>query len=218
MYRQRNYIAMVLLLVLMVVLLIIIMMKVSDESEGSDPSSQKYDKRSVEPCVMIKDCPEKQVSFYIQSGAGPSVDPKICIQNKLVLGSQLKNTGYGVNMVILNGSTGEVSKVDHFTHNDEKQPLIDLLKTLEKGSVVLIASYDNIASRLDDEARELIAELGSSSVLSLNTRDSWVFVGGKGAAAELTFEEHLKSDKKNNKYDNWPELVDLKGCIPDFLE
>uniref|UniRef100_A0A3Q3EEC2 ILEI/PANDER domain-containing protein n=1 Tax=Labrus bergylta TaxID=56723 RepID=A0A3Q3EEC2_9LABR len=146
----------------------------------------------VEPCVMMKDCPEKHVSFYIQSGAGPSVEPKICIQNKLVLGSQLKNTGYGVNMVILN----------------EKQPLIDLLKTLEKGSVVLIASYDNIASRLDDEARELIAELGSSSVLSLNTRDSWVFVGGKGAA----------SDKKNNTYDNWPELVDLKGCIPDFLE
>lgn len=43
--------------------------------------------------------------------------------------------------------------------------------------------------RLNDEARKLIAELGSTSVTSLGFRDSWVFVGGKGALMKNNFEK-----------------------------
>lgn len=43
--------------------------------------------------------------------------------------------------------------------------------------------------RLNEDARKLIAELGSSSVKSLGFRDNWVFVGGKGASVQNNFEK-----------------------------
>lgn len=46
-----------------------------------------------------------------------------------------------------------------------------------------------MCDRLTDEARKLIAELGSSKVQALGFRDNWVFVGGKGAAMDSGFEK-----------------------------
>ena len=43
--------------------------------------------------------------------------------------------------------------------------------------------------RLTAEARKLIAELGSSHVDSIGYRDSWAFVGGKGASVKSRFEK-----------------------------
>lgn len=44
-------------------------------------------------------------------------------------------------------------------------------------------------SRLNDEARKLIAELGSSSITNLGFRDNWVFCGGKGIKTKSPFEQ-----------------------------
>ncbi len=44
-------------------------------------------------------------------------------------------------------------------------------------------------NRLNEDARKLIAELGSTSIQSLGFRDNWVFVGGKGAAVKSNFEK-----------------------------
>ncbi|KAI4785316.1 hypothetical protein KUCAC02_037839, partial [Chaenocephalus aceratus] len=70
---------------------------------------------------------------------------------------------------------------------------------------------------LNADARQLISELGSVLVKSLAFRDSWVFVGGKGASADRTLEKHSKNDGATNKYDQWPEMVELQGCIPKYL-
>uniref|UniRef100_A0A3B4AUG2 ILEI/PANDER domain-containing protein n=1 Tax=Periophthalmus magnuspinnatus TaxID=409849 RepID=A0A3B4AUG2_9GOBI len=113
-----------------------------------------------------------------------------------------KNAGVGINAVIINGLY--------------VNPLIELLKTTETGSIVLMASYDEASSKLNDEARELILNLGSSFVKSLGFRDNWIFVGGKGAEVNKTFEKHMKHDPQNNKYEFWPELIDLTGCIPKY--
>lgn len=43
--------------------------------------------------------------------------------------------------------------------------------------------------RLNDEARKLIAELGSSAVGNLGFRDNWIFVGGKGIKTKSPFEQ-----------------------------
>lgn len=43
-------------------------------------------------------------------------------------------------------------------------------------------------ARLNEEARKLIADLGSSAIKTLGFRDSWVFVGAKGAT-ESNFEK-----------------------------
>jgi hypothetical protein len=43
--------------------------------------------------------------------------------------------------------------------------------------------------RLNEEARKLISELGSSVVNSLKFRDNWIFVGGKGIKTKTPFEQ-----------------------------
>lgn len=48
---------------------------------------------------------------------------------------------------------------------------------------------NNVSDRLNDEAKKLISELGSTKVQSLGYRDSWVFVGGKGATVKTNFEK-----------------------------
>uniref|UniRef100_A0A4W6BKV2 ILEI/PANDER domain-containing protein n=1 Tax=Lates calcarifer TaxID=8187 RepID=A0A4W6BKV2_LATCA len=166
-----------------------------------------------------KNCPGDHFSFLIRSGAANVVPPKICIQNNLVLGGVINNAGYGINVVILNGKTGEVIKTGHFDmYSGKVKPLIELLKSIEKGSIVLMASYDEPSSKLTEDARKLIAELGSSVVQSLGFRDNWVFVGGKGATVKSNFEKYLKNDNMKNKYENWPELIELTGCIPKYLD
>lgn len=44
-------------------------------------------------------------------------------------------------------------------------------------------------SRLNEEARKLIAELGSTSITNLAFRDNWVFCGGKGIKTKSPFEQ-----------------------------
>ncbi|XP_026220682.1 uncharacterized protein LOC113165438 isoform X2 [Anabas testudineus] len=185
----------------------------------SSKVSQTPTKQSVGLCAPLQVCAENHFSFFIQSGAANVVGPKICIQNKLILGTVLNNAGPGINLVTVDGRTGQVLKTGTFNmYSGEVEPLIEFLKSIETGSVVLVASFDEPASKLNDDARKLISELGSTAVKSLGFRDNWVFVGGKGASVKSDFEKHLKNDKATNKYEDWPEIIKLQGCIPKLLE
>ncbi|CAK6983735.1 protein FAM3C-like%2C partial [Scomber scombrus] len=176
-------------------------------------------KQSAASCSPHRNCPSDHFSFFLQSGAANVVGPKICVQNQLVLGSVKNNAGPGINIVIINGRSAEVLHSAYFNmYSGDVSPLIELLKNIQKGSIVLMASYDDPSTKLTDDARKLISELGSSAVSSLGFRDNWVFVGGKGFKAQSDYEKHLKNDKEKNKYENWPELIQLQGCIPKYPE
>ncbi|XP_061577521.1 protein FAM3C-like isoform X2 [Cololabis saira] len=183
--------------------------------ENSKPAPEK---KPAGTCYQKTECPDDQISFYIQTGAANVVGPLICIHNNLIVGTILNNAGPGINIVTLNGRTGEVLKIGNFNmYGGEVGPLIEFLKNIEEGSIVLFASFDEPATKLNEEARKLIAELGSSMVQTLGFRDSWAFVGGKGTTGKSTLEKYLKNEKATNKYDSWPELVHLEGCLPRFL-
>uniref|UniRef100_A0A672KU35 Family with sequence similarity 3 member C n=1 Tax=Sinocyclocheilus grahami TaxID=75366 RepID=A0A672KU35_SINGR len=92
--------------------------------------------------------------------------------------------------------------------------LIKFLKEIEDGSIVMMATFDDPATKLNDEARNLIAELGSSSIGILGFRDNWVFVGGKGIKTKSPFEQYIKNNAETNKYEGWPEVLEMEGCIP----
>ncbi|TKC45317.1 hypothetical protein EI555_004632, partial [Monodon monoceros] len=68
-------------------------------------------------------------------------------------------------------------------------PFIEFLKAIQDGTIVLMGTYDDGATKLNDEARQLIAELGSTSITHLGFRDNWVFCGGKGIKTKSPFEQ-----------------------------
>uniref|UniRef100_A0A671TLA6 Protein FAM3C-like n=2 Tax=Sparus aurata TaxID=8175 RepID=A0A671TLA6_SPAAU len=185
--------------------------------DKSSQTTKKLPKDKDGGCYMDTHCPDYHFSFYMRSGAENVMGPKICIQNKMVLGMMLDNVGHGLNIVIMNGKAGNITETGHFNmYNNEVEPLIKFLKSIEDGSVVLIASWDEPSSNLNDEAKMLIADLGSFAVSSLGYRDNWLFVGGKRATMR-NFEKHLKNDNNLNK-NGWPQEVELKGCIPKYMD
>lgn len=46
--------------------------------------------------------------------------------------------------------------------------------------------------RLNDEAKSLISNLGSSVINTLGFRDNWIFVGGKGIRTKSPFEQVIR--------------------------
>lgn len=177
----------------------------------------KIEAKPVTPCPSVV-CPLDHFSFFIQSGAANVIAPKICFQNEIVLGAAKQNSGGGINVVIINGKTGAVLKTGHYNMwSGDVVPLIDFLKKIDTGSIVLMASFDEPATKLNEEARTLILDLGSSKIKTVGFRDNWIFVGGKGANVKSTFEKHL-SHSEDDKYSGWPEIIDISGCIPKYIQ
>ena len=99
--------------------------------------------------------------------------------------------------------------------------------------IILVASYDDAAFRLDADARSLLASLGSNISKTISFRDGWVFIGAKNLPSFPTKEAHIPNDKVNNpifligdckqpiyilfqesnKYGDWPEAIEISGCI-----
>ncbi|XP_048012322.1 protein FAM3C [Megalobrama amblycephala] len=166
-------------------------------------------------CGLSKSCPEDHYTFKITSGAASVVGPKMCFQDNVLMSGVKNNVGRGINIAVLNGKTGELTKTDSFDMwSGDVNLLIKFLKEIEDGSIVMMATFDDPATKLNEEARNLIADLGSSSISILGFRDNWVFVGGKGIKTKSPFEQHIKNNAETNKYEGWPEVLEMEGCIP----
>ncbi|KPP63686.1 hypothetical protein Z043_118034 [Scleropages formosus] len=149
------------------------------------------------------------------SGAASVVGPKICLEDNILMSSVKNNVGRGINIALVNGKTGDLIKTGVFDMwAGDVKPLIAFLKTIEEGTVVMMATFDDAATKLNDEAKQLISELGSSSISTLSFRDNWIFVGGKGIKTKSPFEQHIKNSAETNKYEGWPEVLEMEGCIP----
>ncbi|XP_057712359.1 protein FAM3C [Corythoichthys intestinalis] len=166
-------------------------------------------------CGLSKACPEKHFAFKMASGAASVVGPKMCLEDKTIMSTVKNNVGRGINIALVNGRTGEVYKTDSFDMwAGNVAPLIQFLKGIEEGTVVMMASFDDPSTKLNDEARKLIADLGSSVINKLGFRDNWLFVGGKGIKTKSPFEQHIKNNAETNKFEGWPEVLEMEGCVP----
>ncbi|XP_064133885.1 protein FAM3A isoform X4 [Loxodonta africana] len=92
--------------------------------------------------------------------------------------------------------------------------LLKFIRPLHEGTLVFVASYDDPATKMNEETRKLFSELGSRNAKELAFRDSWVFVGAKGVQDKSPFEQHVKNSKHTNKYEGWPEALEMEGCVP----
>uniref|UniRef100_A0A803V694 FAM3 metabolism regulating signaling molecule D n=1 Tax=Ficedula albicollis TaxID=59894 RepID=A0A803V694_FICAL len=119
----------------------------------------------------------------------------------------------------LSGTTGQLLKTDAFDmYSGDITKLQTFLQGIKRGTLVLVASYDDPATKMNDKVRAYFTELGSSDVATLGFRDNWVFLGAKGLMNKSPFEKHIKNDKETNKYDGWPELLEMEGCAPRKMD
>ncbi|XP_016135263.1 protein FAM3C-like isoform X1 [Sinocyclocheilus grahami] len=166
-------------------------------------------------CGLPKPCPGNDYTFKIYSGATNIIGPRICFEGKIIIEKDRRGNRCGIHIAVINEKTGEHVNTGSFNMwNGKVEELIEFLKSIEDGSLVLITTFDDPATKLNDEARTLIAELGSSYISQLKFRDNWLFVGGKKTITQVTFEQHIKNDRETNKYESWPEMIEMEGCIP----
>ncbi|KAM9535760.1 protein FAM3C-like [Salvelinus alpinus] len=166
-------------------------------------------------CSLSKNCPIDHFAFQIRSGAATVVGPKICFDGNIVMSGVMNNVGSGLNLVLVNGENGKIEKFDYFDmYSGESKAILDFLKTIKPGMIVLVASFDDAATKMTDEIRNIFAGLGSSSINDVKFRDSWVFAGGAGTEQKSPFEKLAANDQKTNVYGNWPEMVEIAGCFP----
>lgn len=156
---------------------------------------------------------EKEYSFRIISGAANVIGPRICWNGKDIMRSKLNNVDRGMNVAVVNlaGKSPRYSTFDLYGH--DSTDLKAFLNLLQPGEIILVASYDDAAFRLDADARSLLASLGSSISKTISFRDGWVFIGAKNLPNFPSKEAHISNDKESNKYGDWPEAIEISGCI-----
>ncbi|KAL4658417.1 protein FAM3C-like, partial [Arapaima gigas] len=166
-------------------------------------------------CNMAKPCPDGHFAFKMNSGAASVVGPKMCLDDNILMSGVKNNVGRGINVALVDGNTGKLIKTDFFDMwAGDVKTLIKFLQDIEDGTLVMMATFDDSSTKLNAEARKLISELGSSSINVLGFRDNWIFVGAKGIKNKSPFEQHIKNKVETNKYDGWPEVLEMEGCIP----
>ncbi|KAI2601410.1 protein FAM3A isoform X12 [Gorilla gorilla gorilla] len=163
-----------------------------ESSVTAAPRARKY------KCGLPQPCPEEHLAFRVVSGAANVIGPKICLEDKMLMSSVKDNVGRGLNIALVN----------------DVNDLLKFIRPLHEGTLVFVASYDDPATKMNEETRKLFSELGSRNAKELAFRDSWVFVGAKGVQNKSPFEQHVKNSKHSNKYEGWPEALEMEGCIP----
>ncbi|XP_010009694.1 PREDICTED: protein FAM3D [Nestor notabilis] len=176
------------------------------------PSSKQLPRHK---CGNRKGCPQNHFAFKIISGAANVVGPSLCFNDVVLMSSVKNNVGRGLNIALVNGTNGQLLKVDTFDmYSGDINKLDTFLQEIKHGTIMLTASYDDPATKMNDKVRAHFTELGSSHVSKLGFRDNWVFLGAKGLKNKSPFEEYIKNNKTTNKYNGWPELLEMEGCVP----
>ncbi|XP_067907722.1 protein FAM3C-like isoform X2 [Heterodontus francisci] len=165
--------------------------KIMDSSENLNDVKYSQDSKVKKPvCGMETPCPADQFSFRIISGAANVVGPTICFNNKILMSGILNNIGKGLNIAVVNASSGNLLRSDFFDMwTGNVKLLLDFLNLVKPGNIVFLASFDDPATKMTDEARTLFSELGSSLVHNVQFRDNWVFVGAKPIKEKSPFEQ-----------------------------
>lgn len=179
-----------------------------------DPPSKKTRVVKVK-CDLSKPCPDNFFAFKILSGAANVVGPSICFEDHMIMSPVKDNVGRGLNIALVNGTTGKVlSQASFDMYSGDPELLVKFLKAVPEDVLVLVASYDDPGTKMNDELRTLFSNLGSSYAKQLGFRDSWVFLGARDISNKSPFEQYLKNTPNTNKYEGWPELLELEGCVP----
>uniref|UniRef100_A0A8D2M3N9 ILEI/PANDER domain-containing protein n=1 Tax=Zonotrichia albicollis TaxID=44394 RepID=A0A8D2M3N9_ZONAL len=165
-------------------------------------------------CGNQRSCPQNHFAFKIISGAANVVGPSICFEDLVLMSSVKNNIGRGLNIALVNG---ESEGTDPLLPTARVLPSPGKHRPLKTLSQALSdTSFPSV--RMNARVRAYFTELGSSHVGTLGFRDNWVFLGAKGLMNKSPFEKHIKNDRETNKYEGWPELLEMEGCAPRKMD
>uniref|UniRef100_A0A8D0GAX3 FAM3 metabolism regulating signaling molecule B n=1 Tax=Sphenodon punctatus TaxID=8508 RepID=A0A8D0GAX3_SPHPU len=157
------------------------------------PKRQKCDHWS--PCLP------GSYAFRILSGGGKDRLAKICFEDEMLISEEKGNVGRGINIAIFSG------------------PMTTFIKNAPQGSLLLMVTHDEGSTKLKNDAKQTIADLGSKEIWNMKFRSSWAFIAAKGFKLpdNIQKEKINHSDKSKNRYDGWPAEIQIEGCIPQNL-
>lgn len=166
-------------------------------------------------CGLSSVCPPNHFAVVVESGAANVVGPKICFDGKIIMSHVLNNVGSGMNIVVIDGKNGAVLKSGYLNMQvGNPDDILEYLKSIEPGMIVLVASFDDVTTKMTSEMREIFVGMGSSLIRSVKRRDGWVFAGRAGTGIKSLFEKQAVNDEKTNIYEGWPGIVEVGGCFP----
>ncbi|XP_027699467.1 protein FAM3B [Vombatus ursinus] len=169
-------------------------------------------------CDHWTSCPPNTYAYRLLSGGGKDKYAKICFEDELLISEKKGNVARGINVAIVNYKTGKVIDTQYFDmfEGDNSGPLTQFIKNAPQKSLILMVTHDDGSSRLKNDAKNAIEDLGSKEIKNIQFRSSWVFLGGKG----VDFPENIQrekinhSDGRRNRYEGWPAEIQIEGCIP----
>lgn len=165
-------------------------------------------------CSLSETCPAESYPFHIWSGAANVVGPKICFNGKIIMSHVLNNVYTGINIVQINEERGVVENHGSFNLvNGNPADILNYLKEIKPGSIVLVASFTDISPKLTEEIMDIFEKMGSSMIRKVKSHDNWVFAGKTEAKERSLFEKLVPNDPQTNLYDDWPRVADLSGCL-----
>ncbi|XP_072440420.1 protein FAM3B-like [Chiloscyllium punctatum] len=135
----------------------------------------------------------------------------------LLLSDVKNNFGRGMNIAIVEAKTGKHVNIGSFDlwGGDNSGQMIEFIKKAPDGSLILMATFDNRSTRLNEEAKKYIEELGSKLIRKLHFRGNWVFLGTKGFTLPENFqrEKIINNEGTSNRYGSWPREIQIDGCF-----
>ncbi|XP_072791770.1 protein FAM3B isoform X2 [Taeniopygia guttata] len=172
-------------------------------------------------CDLWSPCPPGNFAYRILSGGGKQRRPTICFEDEELINAGNHVAGSGINIAIVNYKTGKFMSANFFEMwaGDHSREMMDFIRKAPEGTLLLMATHDDGSTRLNDDTKKLVEELGSKEIKNIKFRSSWVFIAAKGFKLpdNIQKEKINHSDQTKNRYKGWPAEIQIEGCIPRNL-
>ncbi|XP_053165393.1 protein FAM3B isoform X2 [Hemicordylus capensis] len=172
-------------------------------------------------CDHWSPCPFGSYAYRLLSGGGKQKTAKICFEDELLISEEKQNVGRGINIAIVDYKSGKTVATKYFDmwEGDFSKPMADFIKNAPQKSLLMMVTHDDGSTKLKEDAKKAIADLGSTEIRNMKFRSSWAFIAAKGFKLPegIQKEKINHSDRNNNRYGDWPAEIQIEGCIPQNL-
>ncbi|XP_048462443.1 protein FAM3A-like isoform X2 [Rhincodon typus] len=122
------------------------LMNSSEKQNNAEHLAEPKVKKSL--CELDTHCTANHFPFKIISGAANVVGPSICFNDKALMTSVKNNIGKGLNIALVNASSGNLIATDFFDMwTGNIKLLVAFLHQVKPGTIVLLASFDEPATK-----------------------------------------------------------------------